>query len=524
MLVLGLHKDPWHNTGACAVREDGGKFSIAMLSEERLDRLKDSRAFPHHSAMACLREVGAHAPEECDSIILDHIVNKSDWRKDQFRRSCSNVNFLAEVDQSKIEMINHHLAHACSVFYSSPFSEAAVLVVDGRGSDRETQSLFHATEDGIRLITSTSKIGIGLLYAAVTQAIKFGLLQEGKTMGLAPFGKTNSQLFNFGGRFDGIVTDYEGFCIDGSYDIAHSYEPLDSFEKKADAAFAVQAECERAMLHLARFAKEQTGAKYLCITGGVALNSVSNYRILESGLFEDIFINPAASDTGIPLGCALYGYYTKGGRVREEISPYLGPTYSDAQIEDAINRFDGYEIVRASAVDRAIDLLAANKIVARFEGRSEMGPRALGHRSILMSPLLAENKDVLNARVKFRESFRPFAPIVLEDRASEFFEIDRPCPYMLLIPPVRKEMRSVVPAITHVDGTARLQTVTRERNGNLYDILQVFGERTGVPVLLNTSFNIANEPIVESPVDAIKCFMGTDIDALLIEDILLLKI
>jgi len=523
MLFLGLHKDPWHNSGACALRQKNGRLSVALLSEERIDRIKDSRAFPHHSAVACLREVGVSSPSECDGIVLDYIVNRENWRKDQFRRSCSNRNFLEEVDPNKISIINHHLAHAYSVFYSSPFSNAAVLVVDGRGSDRETQSLFHATEQGIRLIASTAKIGIGLLYAAVTHAIQFGLLQEGKTMGLAPYGGKSSKIFRFDGRFDGIVTDYSSFCVDGSYAIAQEHGPIETFEQRADAAFEVQEECERAMLHLARYAKESTGSTNLCISGGVALNSVSNYRILESGLFNDIFINPAASDTGIPLGCALYGYYASGGKVRAEISPYLGPSYSVDEIDQALSFFEGFRVIRNDALAEATALLARNKIVARFEGRSEMGPRALGHRSILMSPLLAENKDLLNSRVKFREAFRPFAPIVLEERSSEFFEIDRPCPYMLLIPRVRSEKRSIIPAVTHVDGTARLQTVTRERNGALYDILLAFGVATGVPVLLNTSFNVAGEPIVETPIDALKCFLGTDIDALFIEEILLVK-
>jgi carbamoyltransferase len=524
MIYLGLHKDPWHNTGAAAVTEQHGVLKVAMLSEERLDRIKDSRAFPHHSAMACLRELGASSPHDASSVVMDYIIRKDNWRLDQFKSPCSTFNFLDELPASKLRIINHHLAHAYSVFYSSPFPDAAVLIVDGRGSERETQSLFHATDKGIRLIASTDTIGIGLLYSAITHAIGFGLLQEGKTMGLAPYGRQDPRrFFDFGGRFDGIVTDYAAFCVDGSYAIKAPLPSLATLEDKAKAAFEIQEECERAMLHLARFAKEKTGSDYLCLSGGVALNSVANYQVLNAGLFKDIFINPAASDTGIPLGCALYGYYEAGGRCRSEISPYVGPSYSAVQVEQAIAQFSGFNVVREKARERAVAMLAANRIVARFEGRSEMGPRALGHRSILMSPLRAENKDVLNARVKFREAFRPFAPAVLEERAAEFFAIDRPCPYMLLIPDVHPEKRDVIPAVTHVDGTARLQTVTRERNGAFYDVIAEFGRLTGVPVLLNTSFNVAGEPIVETPADSIKCFMGTDIDALLIDDVLLVK-
>lgn len=524
MLILGLHKDPWHNSGACAVKERGSHLEVALLSEERLDRVKDSRSFPHHSAQACLREVGATDPNEADLIVLDHIVRSDDWRQDQFKRPCSTANFLDDLDPAKVVIINHHLAHAYAVFHSSHFPEAAVLIVDGRGSEGETQSLFHAGPSGIELIDKTGQIGIGLLYAAVTQAIGFGLLQEGKTMGLAPYGRgVGEPVFDFGGKFSGIVTDYSDFCTDGNYEIRAAHRPILTFEDKARAAFEVQDECESALLHLARHAKERTGARYLCLSGGVGLNSVGNYEILTSGLFDDIFINPAASDTGIPLGCALYGYYSQGGMLKPEISPYLGPSYPPLKIEQAIARYSGYRVFRANARHLACRLLAANRIVGRFEGRSEMGPRALGHRSILMSPLKAENKDVLNARVKFREAFRPFAPAVLEERAAEYFEIDRPCPYMLLIPPVRSEKRNVIPAVTHVDGTARLQTVTRERNGAFYDIIEEFGRITGVPVILNTSFNVAGEPIVETPTDSIKCFLLTDIDALFIEDILLVK-
>ena len=386
IIHLGLHKDPWHNTGAAAVSETNGKLRLAMLSEERLDRVKDLRAFPHHSAMACLNELGVNSPQSADSIVIDHIMRDDNWRLDQFRSPCSTANFLDDVDQNKIQIINHHLAHAYSVFYSSPYSDAAVLIVDGRGSYRETQSLFHATSDGIKLVAQTSVIGIGLLYAAVTHAIKFGLLQEGKTMGLAPYGQNDKrQFFDFSGRFDGVITDYSTFCVDGNYDIKASYPLIADMEDKAKAAFEVQEECERAMLHLAKFAKEQTRSDYLCLSGGVALNSVANYSILNSGIFKDIFINPAASDTGIPLGCALYGYYSSGGKERVDISPYLGPSYSKKQIERSIAGFSGFEIFRESARAKAVGMLAENKIVARFEGRSEMGPRALGHRSILMS-------------------------------------------------------------------------------------------------------------------------------------------
>jgi carbamoyltransferase len=413
------------------------------------------------------------------------------------------------------------------VYFSSGFERSAILIVDGRGSDKETQSLFVGHGRNIKLVASTSVIGIGLLYAAVTHAIGFGLLQEGKTMGLAPYGEhLEKRIFSFPRAFDGIVTDYSGACVDGSYDLKIPFAPLTTFEDKARAAFEVQQECEDAMMHLARWTKETTGERKLCISGGVALNSVANFKILNSGIFDDVFVNPAASDTGIPLGAALYGYHITLGVEKhyEEIPVFIGPSYGRYDIEAAITASNGCAVEREGAVEKAVALLAANRIVACHFGKSEMGPRALGNRSILMSPLLPQNKDILNSRVKHRESFRPFAPAIMEEHVSEYFEMDRPCPYMLFVPPVRRDKRAVIPAVTHVDGSGRLQTVTRDRNPLFYEIISGFKERTGVPVILNTSFNDNNEPIVESPADAVRCFLKTDIDALLIGgDTLLIK-
>lgn len=535
MIVLGLHKDPWHNSGAAMIRENGSGVRFANLAEERCNREKDSRKFPILSTQACMKELGVTSIHDVDLVMMDYIMTP-DWRNDQYRRPCDTDNFLAEIDSEKIHMVNHHLAHASTVFYSSGFESAAVLIVDGRGSKKETQSLFRATPDGIELIESTDKIGIGLLYAAVTNAIGFGLLQEGKTMGLAPYGADiRKQIFTFPRAYKGIVTDYSSVCVEDSYEMGAPHEPILTFEDKARGAFEIQQECESALLHLARYAFERTGSKYLCLSGGVALNSVANYKILRAGIFKDIFINPAASDTGIPLGAALHGYHQIGKRPKNyaQISPYLGPNYDEERIRNAIEAFrgatynpeafQGFKLVSEGALDRAADLLAANKIVGCLHGRSEMGPRALGNRSILMSPLVAENKDVLNSQVKHREAFRPFAPAILEEFTEQYFEIDRTCPFMLLVPTVIDDKRKVIPAVTHVDGTGRLQTVNKEFNPHFYRIIEEFYKRTGVPVLLNTSFNVAREPIVETPEDAIRCFLGTGIDALLIGEYLLLK-
>jgi len=526
MRVLGLHKDPWHNTGAALISGDDDQARFVMVSEERLDRVKDSRAFPEKAVAACMREFGVRSFADLDLVVTDYIASDS-WKEDFIHRPCRTDVFLAQLPKDKVLTLNHHLAHAYAAYFSSGFNNAAILVVDGRGSDKETQSLYVADGMTVRLIASTDVIGIGLLYAAVTHAIGFGLLQEGKTMGLAPYGElVDRRIFNIQRAFDGIVTDYSSVCVDGSYDLKIPTPPLRSFEDRARAAFEVQKECEEAMLHLSKWAKDSTGKDKLCITGGVALNSVANFKILQSGLYRDVFINPAASDTGIPLGAALYGYHACLGMRRnyDEIPVFIGPSYDRREIEAALSSFDGFGVRRERALEQAAAMLADNKIVACHFGKSEMGPRALGNRSILMSPLLPENKDILNSRVKHRESFRPFAPAIMEEHTAEYFEMDRPSPYMLLVPQVRADKRTIIPAVTHVDGSGRLQTLTPKRNPLLYALARLFKEATGVPVLLNTSFNVNGEPIVESPVDAIRCFLGTDIDALLIGgDTLLVK-
>ncbi|NKB20132.1 MAG: carbamoyltransferase [Alphaproteobacteria bacterium] len=525
MIVLGLHKDPWHNSGATIIRDDGDGPQFAYISEERMDRVKDSRSFPECSTRACMEELGIEGIEEIDLIVLDYILNGDDWRQDYHQAKSRTDVFLADVPASKVRTVNHHLCHAFSTFYSSSFEDAAVLVIDGRGSDHETQSLFHGTKDGLELVETTDAIGIGLLYAAVTNVIGFGLLQEGKTMGLAPYGDgVGSQIFDFKGEFDGIRTDYSAVCAEGKNEFKVPFKAISNDEEQARAAFEVQEECERAMLHLAEYAKARTGSDYLCISGGVGLNSVSNYKCLQANIFKDVFINPAASDTGIPLGAALYGYHQLCGQPKtyDTISPFLGPSYSEDRIETAIKAADGFEWIR-NGIDHASEMLAKNQIVGCFQGRSEMGPRALGNRSILMSPIDPKNKDTLNSRVKHREAFRPFAPAILEERVAEYFEIDRPSPYMLFVPTVVPDKRDIIPAVTHVDGTARVQTVTKERNPHFRRLVESFEAQTGVPVLLNTSFNDNGEPIVETPEDAIRCFLKTDIDALLIGDHLLIK-
>jgi len=529
--VLGIHKDPWHNTGASIVTEQDGKVDVVYLAEERLDRKKDSRDFPALAVAACMKHAGLVEFAELNLVVMDYLCHSNDWEKDFYKTPCRTDVFLTEIDPSKIRIINHHLAHAAASYYATTFQEAAILVVDGRGSDKETQSLYIGRNNEIRLLEKSFDIGIGLLYAAITKLIGFGLLQEGKTMGLAPYGSPKvtgaraERLLPINGKYSGVGVDYNELCIEDSYELC---VPIDvsTPERKAQAAFEVQEECEREMLRLARYARDITGLKNLCVGGGVGLNSVANYKILKANLFDDLYINPACSDTGIALGAALWGYHTVLGRPRltEPLTPFLGPVYSEQDLQDAmLPHGDLHRISGSKSFEKAADLLVKNFIVGCFQGRSEMGPRALGNRSILMSPLKAENKDILNSRVKFRESFRPFAPACMVEHMQEYFEIDCPSPYMLFVPDVRLEKREVIPAVTHTDGSGRLQTLTADLNPVFYRLASLFKQRTGVPVLLNTSFNVNGEPIVETPEDAIRCFKNTNIDAILIGEHLLIK-
>lgn len=529
--VLGIHKDPWHNTGASIITEQNGKVDVVYIAEERLDRKKDSREFPERAVAVCMKHAGLQSFAEFDLVVMDYIGYGDDWKKDFFKTPCRTDVFLTEIDPAKIHIINHHLAHAAASYYASTFSEAAILVVDGRGSDKETQSLFVGRGNEIRLIEKSTDIGIGLLYASITQLIGFGLLQEGKTMGLAPYGSPEvigaktERLLPIRGKFSGVSADYSELCIEDSYELRVPVD-VSTPERKAQAAFEVQEECEREMLRLAQYARDITGVRNLCIGGGVGLNSVANYKILKANPSDDLYINAACSDTGIPLGAALWGYHSVLGRPRlaEPLTPFAGPAYSEQDLQDVMQAHgDLYRISGSASFDKAADLLAQNFIVGCFQGRSEMGPRALGNRSILMSPIKAENKDILNARVKFRESFRPFAPACMLEHVREYFEIDCASPYMLLVPDVRPEKREVIPAVTHVDGSGRLQTLTADLNPVFYRLASLFKQRTGVPVLLNTSFNVNGEPIVETPEDALRCFRNTNIDAILMGEHLLVK-
>lgn len=545
--ILGIQSFANANSGASIVRftADGSELDFVAISEERLIRKKHPYTFPVHSLGYCMEAYGLNSLDEIDLLVGDFFRIKR-WHRSGPAHNCSEFDYLKtklDIPAHKIVQVSHHMAHAASAFYTSSFDEAAILVVDGHGSDLETTSFLMARNGKIRYVDSYRARGIGAVYAAVTNWL-LGLGDggdggEGKTMALAPFGAPYDPVLAFDSRFDGVKNDYSAFMrrmpnydVLNHVDPAHRVNPLHGDHRLrqdgeqvtepyfARAAFDVQMETERALSHLGRALYDRTRCPNLCVSGGVALNSVANKIMFDATEFENIFVFPACSDAGIPFGLAIWGYYNAkelGDRPRRKLTfrnAYTGRDYAQEEI-DAVLRHYGVEAARTTPREVA-QLIADGSVVGWFQGASEYGPRALGHRSILADSRREEMKDIVNIRVKHRETYRPFAPAVLLQDCAEYFDIEEESPYMLLVADCKKPQ--VVPAVTHIDATARVQTVTREANGVFYDLIEAFKDITGVPVILNTSFNDAGEPIVETPVDALICFLRTGLDYLVLGD------
>ena len=483
-----------------------------------------------------------------------------------------------DIPDEKLLFVEHHLSHAASAFFCYPYDEAAILTVDGVG-EWTTATIGRATADWgqtagqngggpaaanrIELFSETRfPHSLGLLYSAFTAFLGFQVNEgEYKVMGMAPYGQPT--------RMDDVyklirVVDDGSFELDMDYFAFHRstsrtfsdkfvrlfgeprvhesafYTPLTHPKKNhpnwddataqrnqyyADIAASIQQATEDVMLKMARHAHQRTGSKRLCIAGGVALNSVANGRIQRETPFEDVWIQPAAGDSGGAIGAALYAYHVLLGQPRKFVMEhaYWGQEYSPEETAAAIQATGrAYEVVEdpERLATLMVDDLLANRVIGLFQGRFEWGPRALGNRSILADPRRAEMKEIVNARIKFREPFRPFAPVVPEDRASEFYAgLDDPARvypvrYMLMVYPTRDGMGEKIQAVTHEGGTGRLQTVRREWNPLYYRTMELFGQATGVPVLLNTSFNLRGEPIVTTPANALNTFAKSDIDTL----------
>lgn len=469
-----------------------------------------------------------------------------------FGNDLMNKDYIPQLPK-QIVMLNHHLTHAASTYYTSPYNDAAILVVDGIGTlidsssnTHETISLYKGTNNEIKDIGKVHGSGIenpvsgwtlfensiGRFYYRVTAEIGFGFLEEGKTMGLAPYGKET------------YVGDFKRFYSIDGYIFRQSHEQKlemvvyirnvlkntkDRFHTTADLAYAVQHHLEQIMISICNALYDITQSKNLCLAGGVALNSVANLKVLENTPFENIYVQPASGDAGTSIGAALYGFHVLNNKPREDLnnlfSPYLGKNYSEREMLDSLDKHGNLINIEKpdDYVDAVAKLLTKGSIIAWFNGRSEIGPRALGNRSILVDPRRKDMKDILNKRVKHREGFRPFAPIVLEEYQTEYFELEHPPYYMLLVPKIKIDKQDKIPAVTHADGTGRVQTVSNKLNPQLHALVSSFYKQTGVPVLLNTSFNDNGEPIVESPEDALNCFLKTDIDYLVINGFIISK-
>ena len=442
----------------------------------------------------------------------------------------------------------HHFSHACQAFLPSEFDDAAIMVIDGQGvpmkrtgGDQLCGGLYFGQGTEIKTLHEFPvSYSLGGMYAAFTKKLGFKTNQEGKTMGLAAYGtpdvynelvkglKFEKLDFNLRRRLKrGLSIHKAMYMLPDYYTFLKQFPDKKSGEEYSklhkDLAYAVQKLTEDVMVYLANWLYEHTESENLCIAGGVGLNCVANYIVLQNSKFKNIFIHPNAGDNGLVIGQALYLHNIINGKPRTYIdtNDYLGKEYSAATISQSVQKHKGNAELEVIEYENLTDLydqmaqyIADGKITCWYQGRSEFGPRALGNRSILADPRRDDMKDILNSRVKFRESFRPFTPSVLAEKSSEYFELDVESPFMLLAPQVKKGMGEKVPAITHADNTARVQTVTRDVNERYYDLICAFEKLTGVPMVLDTSFNVADEPIVETPDDAIRCFLSTDIDVI----------
>jgi carbamoyltransferase len=591
--ILGI--SAFYHDSAAAVVADGKVR--AAVQEERLSRKKHDSNFPRLAIEACLAECGIRLPDIDLVVFYDKPFLKFErlietysyfaprgfksfsmamplWLKEKFFQKRMLRDELRRFDRDfdpdrRLLFSEHHLSHAASAFYPSPFGEAVVLTMDGVG-EWTTTSLCVGSGSELQVLKEIHfPHSLGLLYSAMTYYTGFKVNSgEYKVMGLAPYGRPIYQ--------DLILRHLVHLKPDGSFRLDVSYfdyctgltmtsekfhqlfgggprapdEPLT--QRHMDLAASVQAVTEEIVLRLCRSARRETGARNLCLAGGVALNCVANGRVMQEGIFDHVWVQPAAGDAGGAVGAALLGCYMYAGHERRlngaqdgMSGSYLGPSYPQDEIEERL-RASG-AVFTSMAGDRVIRETAAHlaegKAIGWFQGRMEFGPRALGNRSILADPRSASMQKTLNLKVKYRESFRPFAPAVLRERVADWFEFDSDGPYMQFVAPVRRNrckrmseeeeklfgidklnvVRSDIPAVTHVDYSARLQTVHADTNPTFHRLLEAFHGLTGCPVLVNTSFNVRGEPIVCTPEDAFRCFMGTELDVLVVGNALLHK-
>jgi carbamoyltransferase len=593
--VFALGISAFYHDSAAALVHDG--HIVAAVQEERFTRRKGDAAFPAESVAYCLDEAGITLNDlacvtfyEKPLLTFDRLLETylafaprgfasfakaiPIWIKEKILQQgllLKGLNSIGrgKIDESKLLFDFHHHSHAASAFYPSPFDEAAILVMDGVG-EWATTSIGRGRGNDVELLKEIRfPHSLGMLYSAFTYYLGFKVNDgEYKVMGLAPYGKPayaqtiRENLIDI--RPDGsfrLNMEYFNYCtgltmtnrrFDKLFGEPPRHASASLTQRDMDLAASVQLVVEDAILNLARAAHRKTGLNKLCLAGGVALNCVANGRVLREGPFDDIWIQPASGDAGGALGAALAASHTldkaadRAPRSRDIMSgAFLGPAYDEARIEGDLQRYGAkYQRLADDALfSEVAGALADEQIVGWFQGRLEYGPRSLGNRSILGDPRSARMQRVLNLKIKYRESFRPFAPAVLRNHVSDYFELDADSPYMLIVAPVRPERRrplsdaerrlegidllqvarSDIPAVTHVDYSARIQTVDAETNPRFHRLLEAFHRKTGCPVLVNTSFNIRDEPIVCTPEDAYRCFMGSEMDMLVVGNFVLRK-
>jgi carbamoyltransferase len=583
--ILGISAF-YHDSAACLIRD--GRI-VAAAQEERFTRKKHDASFPRHAVAYCLKEGGitagdldlvafyekpflkfdrilhtylAYAPSGLRSFLMaiPLWIRERIWMKELIRTELGG--------EVKILFPEHHESHAASAFFASPYPEAAFLTIDGVG-EWTTTSYGVGRGNSVELLCELQfPHSLGLLYSAFTYFTGFRVNSgEYKLMGLAPYGEPK--------YVDLILRELIDLKEDGSFRLNMRYFNYGvgltmtggSFERlfggpprkpesaltqrDMDLARSIQEVTNLVLLRMAKHVRRETGLKQLCLAGGVALNCVANGEILRDGIFDDIWIQPAAGDAGGALGAALVAWHHYLSKPRQPTgqdlmqSACLGPSFSSDEIRRFLQERQApfTELAENELPDVIADLIKAGKVIGWFQGRMEFGPRALGGRSIIGDAQSTEMQEVMNLKIKFRESFRPFAPAVLAEHASDYFDLDRPSPYMLLVAPVKKSRhtvlspeqqarfgleklltpRSTIPAVTHVDYSARVQTVTEDEHPQLHRVMSRFSEKYGCPVIINTSFNVRGEPIVCAPEHAYTCFMRTNMDYLLLGNFLLQK-
>jgi carbamoyltransferase len=556
MITLGINYSQMHDSSACIVRDGELLFAVA---EERLSRVKHDARFPELAIRACLEFAGVRA-EQLDELcfgwqtagpVYQHdlklyalgqwpvtypnVLNSTRQFLSMWHQESGGRRFVERFGATKVRrrFVDHHLAHAISAYAYSGFEESAVVVMDGRGA-WEATSIWRGADGRLEhLLTIPFPDSLGLFYSAFTEYLGFQPnSDEWKVMGLAPYGEPGVKLDAF---IDAAAAPYRVFAkrlpSDGNASSTLSLlgaprKPESDIDARhKNIAYAVQDACEKAMMSVVRMAIEKTRCRNLCLAGGVALNSKANGKILASQLMEKMFVQPAASDDGVALGAVLAPYLDHGGRLPNKAMrhAYLGPAFDDAAIETALRAYKLRYTPLTDPAETAAELLSRGKILGWFQGRMEFGPRALGSRSILADPRDPEMNTKVNNAVKFREWWRPFAPSLKKEAAGEYLESGTDSPFMILTAQVRPEKRSVIPSVTHVDGSARPQTVEKEINPLYWRLIDEFEKRTGVPVIMNTSFNLRGEAIVHAPTDAVRTFFSSGMDALIIGSFLVEK-